>query len=104
MKLPNGKYREPDILVVLNENMKKFGVEYWTGADLVVEIVSPGGEDRDLVKNRSDYAVTGIPEYWIVDPRNHKVTVLKLNGQKYVEHGVFKKGQRATSALLKGFE
>jgi Uma2 family endonuclease len=42
-------------------------------------------------------------EYWIVDPRQEQITVLKLEGKRYVEHGVFKPGARATSVLLKGF-
>ena len=104
LKLPNGKYREPDVLFLLHENDDKLGLDYWTGADLVVEIVSPGGHERDYIEKRSDYARTGIREYWIVDPLTQKVIVFKLDGKKYVEHGVFKKGSRATSALLIGFK
>ena len=46
---------------------------YWLGADLVVEVVSPDRPERDLVDKRIDYAVrqAGIPEYWVVDPRDH---------------------------------
>ena len=45
---------------------------------LVVEVVSPGkvNEDRDYRYKRSEYAARGIPEYWIVDPGQAKVTVL----------------------------
>lgn len=45
---------------------------------LVVEVVSPGkvNEDRDYRYKRSEYAARGIPEYWIVDPTQAKVTVL----------------------------
>ena len=45
---------------------------------LVVEVVSPGkvNEDRDYRYKRSEYAARGIPEYWIVDPSQAKVTVL----------------------------
>ena len=80
------------------------GVNFWTGADLVVEIVSRGGEERDTVEKRADYAAAQIPEYWIVDPATEKILVLTLAGGKYVEHGEFVKGQRATSVLLSGFE
>jgi len=104
LKLADGKYREPDVLFLLSDNDKRYGLEFWTGADLVVEIVSPGGQARDYTEKRVLYAESGIPEYWIVDPLTAKITVLKLTGHKYIEHGVFKKGQRATSTLLKGFE
>lgn len=45
---------------------------------LVVEVVSPGkvNEDRDYRYKRSKYAARGIPEYWIVDSGQAKVTVL----------------------------
>jgi len=44
---------------------------------LVVEVVSPGQENRDYRYKRSEYAARGIAEYWIVDPVQQKVTVLE---------------------------
>jgi Uma2 family endonuclease len=54
---------------------------------LVVEVVSPGkvNEDRDYRYKRSEYAARGIPEYWIVDPSQAKVTVLTLIDGLYEE-------------------
>jgi Uma2 family endonuclease len=54
---------------------------------LVVEVVSPGkvNEDRDYRYKRSEYAARGIPEYWIVDPSQAKVTVLTLVDGLYEE-------------------
>jgi Uma2 family endonuclease len=104
VKLTGGKFREPDILFVLTEHLNWIGEKYWLGADLVMEVVSPGGRKRDLVDKRVDYAAAGISEYWIVDPKMECITVLKLAGKKYVEHGVFKRGERATSVLLNGFD
>ena len=104
IKVADEKYREPDILLLLNQRDLRMGVNFWTGADLVVEIVSRGGEERDTVEKRADYAAAQIPEYWIVDPATEKILVLTLKGERYVEHGEFVKGQRATSVLLSGFE
>ncbi len=103
MKTTNGKYREPDVLFLFNEHAGMFANDYWTGADIAVEIVSPGGEKRDWIDKRADYAATGIAEYWIIEPKAKTITVLKLVGTEYVEHGVFKKSERVTSALLSGF-
>lgn len=44
---------------------------------LVVEVVSPGQENRDYRYKRSEYAARGIAEYWIVDPMQQQVTVLE---------------------------
>ncbi|MEM6502746.1 MAG: Uma2 family endonuclease [Cyanobacteria bacterium P01_C01_bin.89] len=47
--------------------------------DVVIEIVSPGKEnrDRDYRYKRSEYATCRIPEYWIIDPEKQKVSVLQ---------------------------
>ena len=97
------KFREPDLLLVLDRRDPRRQNRYWLGADLVVEIVSPDKPERDLVDKRFDYAEAGIPEYWIVNPLNQTVTVLSLEGDEYMEHGVFVRGARADSALLPGF-
>jgi len=55
------------------------------------------------VTKRREYALARIPEYWIVDPAEEKVTVLKLRGTRYVIHGKFGIDDLATSAALKGF-
>jgi hypothetical protein len=39
-----------------------------------------------------------------VDPQLSQITVLRLDGERYVVHGEFKQGERATSALVGGFE
>ena len=72
-------------------------------ADLVVEIVSPDDVERDTVIKRADYAAAGIPEYWIVHPAEGMISVLRLAGDAYVVHGVFHRGDTATSSLLQGF-
>jgi Uma2 family endonuclease len=45
---------------------------------LVVEVVSPDNPARDYRHKRSEYAVRGIPEYWIIDPAQKKVAILIL--------------------------
>lgn len=105
IKLWEEKYREPDIVYMSAQNIARRGEDCWLGADLVMEVVSEGDEnrERDLVKKREDYAKGGIPEYWIVDPQQQTITVLKLDGDTYAIHGGFKIGATATSALLRGF-
>lgn len=106
VRLWKGQMREPDILFMLTEHLDRCGQRYWEGADLAMEIVSDGAENRtrDLKSKRTEYARAGISEYWIIDPRQQQITVLRLRGKKYVTHGTFGLGERATSVLLKGFE
>ena len=103
VKLGQGHFREPDVLFVSND--KTLTEQFADGADLVVEIVSPGKEhrERDLIHKRAEYAAAGIPEYWIVDPETTTITVLTLDGDAYRVHGEFQPGQTASSVLLNGF-
>lgn len=103
MRVREGKFRDPDLLLLRDRADPRNRDRYWLGADLVVEVVSPDDPDRDLVVKRRDYAEANVPEYWIVDPRSETITVLVLTGGRYVEHGVFARGDTATSRLLDGF-
>ena len=103
MRIREGKYREPDLLLLRDRSDPRCQDRYWLGADFVAEVVSPDDPDRDLVEKRADYAEARIPEYWIVDPSDETITVLVLDGDAYVEHGVHARGDKAASPLLDGF-
>lgn len=93
-------FREPDLLLVRSADDPRRGNNYWEGADLVVEIVSPDDPKRDYVRKREDYAHAGVLEYWIVDPQADAIIVLQLNETTYSEHGMFGRGTLAHSALF----
>jgi Uma2 family endonuclease len=99
-----GKFREPDIVFMLHEHRDRRGEQFWLGADLVVEVVSPESRRRDSERKKREYAQAAIPEYWLVDPEQQTVTVFTLVKSDYVIHGVFRPGEQATSRLLPGFQ
>ncbi len=105
VRLADGKFREPDIVFMLREHCDRAGEEYFDGADLVMEVVGKGSKnrERDLVKKRRDYAAAAIPEYWIVDPQEKRISVLRLQRNRYLAAGSYGPGQIASSVLLKGF-
>jgi len=78
---------EPDILYVAQKNKERLhsgGVE--GPPDLAIEIVSPESVERDYDKKRRQYQRFKIPEYWIIDEHERKVTLLRLDGRgKYRE-------------------
>ncbi len=102
VQLAPGRFREPDVAFLTHANSHRKGEDFWTGADLVTEVVSGGAEDqaRDHVIKRREYAEAGIPEYWIVDPFEATLTILVLGGTVYRELGVFGRGAQATSPTL----
>ena len=103
MRVRDGKFREPDLLLLCDANDSRRRNDFWRGADLVMEVVSPDDPDRDIRIKPLDYAEARIPEYWIVNPMDETVTVLVLTDDAYAEHGRFSRGQRADSVLLDGF-
>lgn len=103
VRLPQGNFREPDVVFMQAEHSSQIGEDYWEGADLVMEVVSEDNRAHDLVTKRSEYAVAGIPEYWIVDYRDRKITVLTLRDGNYDVHVEATEGQKADSVLLPGF-
>ncbi|ELS03419.1 hypothetical protein Xen7305DRAFT_00031430 [Xenococcus sp. PCC 7305] len=66
---------------------------------LAVEIVSPESIKRDYRYKRSEYAALEIPEYWIVDPQENKVTVLLLDEGLY-EETVFTEEEKIISVTF----
>lgn len=103
LRIRDGKFREPDLLLLRDAGDPRRRNDCWRGADLVMEVVSPDDPDRDIRVKRRDYAEARIPEYWIVNPMDETISVLTLAGGRYVEHGVFRRGQEARSACLDGF-
>ena len=106
VRLWKGVFREPDIVFVATAHGRNLGEKFSTGADLVMEVVSDDEKSRhrDLVTKRREYALARIPEYWIIDPMEQRVTVLKLRGTRYVIHGKYGLDDCARSVILKGFE
>lgn len=104
IRLRRNKYREPDVIFLARERADRIGETYAEGADLVMEVVSEDDPARDLETKRAEYAEAGIPEYWIIDPREGRILVLTLEpgAPAYSEHGVFTRGSQATSRLLPG--
>jgi len=107
VRLWRGKFREPALVFMGKEHGNRIHEQFWNGADLAMEVVSGEGEDedrrRDLVLKRREYARAKIGEYWMIDPREQRITVLRLAGKTYAVYGQFAKGEKATSALLPGF-
>jgi len=105
VRLWSGKMREPDVLFLRREHFDKRQGNFWAGADLVMEVISPSDPGRDKITKRHEYAKAGIPEYWLVDPSEKTVTVLSLpeGAEEYAVHGVFGTGESAQSASLPGF-
>jgi Uma2 family endonuclease len=106
VRLFRGQIREPDILFFEKWRIVDAETRPLDGADLVMEIPSPGAKnrERDFKIKRREYAKAKISEYWIIDIKKKTITVLTLSGKTYKVHGVFKSSDQAASKLLKGLK
>jgi Uma2 family endonuclease len=95
--------RRPDLMVVLKEGSRlRVGTHGEGAPDLIVEIVSPGQERRDLVEKRDLYERCGVREYWVVDCSKRRIhQFLPDQDGRYVESLIAKGALR--SRVLKGF-
>src|SRR6266516_3146597 len=100
----------PDLAFVRNERWDEVVTgEKFTGAlDLVVEIPSPGTQNRqrDLVGEALPlrYGKYGVKEYWIVDSQNQSVLIFRLREQTLEELVTLVDDQALASPLLPGFQ
>ena len=68
-RLGNG--REPDVLFIRSDHLERMGQSHLRGpADIAVEVVSKDSVKRDREEKFAEYAADGVPEYWIIDPRD----------------------------------
>ena len=105
MRLPlSNRVREPDLLVVLKENLERIKENYLDGpADLVGEIVSEESMLRDRGTKFAEYELDGVREYWVIDPERKQADFFVLGeGGRYERRLPDKKGFYH-STVLKGF-
>lgn len=78
--------RHPDQAVYLTPPPDD-GSKLWTrwAPDLVVEVVSAGGQERDFTEKREEYLKAGVREYWILDPATRVLYALRRAGDVWDE-------------------
>lgn len=77
---------EPDIGFVCKKRLHLVKKGFIAGPpDASFEIVSPESIDRDYVNKRNQYEKYGVREYWIIDPLEETITLLRLKRGKYQE-------------------
>jgi Uma2 family endonuclease len=98
----------PDLAFVRNERWDEVvtGERFTRAVDLVIEILSPGEEnrERDLTFKRQLYAKYGVQEYWIVDSENQCVLTYRLQGNILEEIAKLSVEDEITTPLLPRFE
>lgn len=106
LRTREGSTRLPDLKVILREHEERITDRRLVGAaDVVFEIISPDSVNRDRHIKRDEYETAGIPEYWVIDPREGKESVELFvldNDRRYVSMRPDAEG-RYRSTVVPGF-
>lgn len=91
---------EPDIAFVRTKNLHRVKRGHVKGPpDLAIEIVSPDSIERDYEKKREQYRRAGVPEYWIVDEMEQRITLLRRTASRAYREVKPRKGVLHSQAL-----
>ena len=78
--LPNGNLRSPDVSFIKNEKLPGGKAPETFGEiipDLVVEVLSPSDNMRQVADKIGEFLECGVPLVWLVDPKARTVTVYR---------------------------
>jgi Uma2 family endonuclease len=98
--LPTGDIVQPDLIAIAMRNLGIVKDWIYGVPELLIEVLSPDGAERDRIVKKLLYARNGVPEYWIVDDEANAVEVFKLAGDRYEPLGYFERGDVIQSAVF----
>jgi Uma2 family endonuclease len=93
---------QPDVCVICDPS--KIDSKGCLGApDIVVEILSPSNNEKELKNKYELYEQSGVKEYWVIFPTDEIVIIYSLENGKFVGSRPLGRGHEITSAILPGF-
>ena len=102
-RLAEDLVRIPDVAFFRKDHLGKIKPTFSDGgADLVIEVVSPGSRGQDRGDKFYEYEAAGIEEYWIVDPARRRAEFYRLRDGAYEPVTPDAEG-RVHSSTLAGF-
>jgi Uma2 family endonuclease len=106
VKGPNS-WLEPD-LFYLRADTKALSdpkyPQYFSTADLVIEVISPSSAIYDRNTKADTYAALGVKELWLVDEVSGIIELRTLEGEQYGASIVFERDDYLKSTVLPGFQ
>lgn len=92
--LPGATPVQPDLFFVASDQRNLLNPKVVTGAPrLIVEILSPSNARHDRVTKLNLYARADVPHYWMLDPQERSLEILKLVGGNYTVLAALESGQ-----------
>ncbi len=94
---------QPDVLVAcdLENNVTENG-RYMGTPTLIIEILSESTRSKDLIDKLNTFMLSGVEEYWIIDPKQESIMVYGFNNYEIDKFKTFEKGDMARSFVFNG--
>lgn len=93
---------QPDVCVICDKS--KLDHAGCIGApDLIVEILSPGNNQKELQNKYEVYQESGVEEYWILHPSEQTLLIYSLDKGSFVPSRLFTSGDKVGSPIIPGF-
>ncbi len=94
---------QPDLFVIcdLEGNLNAKG-RYLGTPTLVLEILSTSTRSKDMVDKLNTYMLSGVQEYWVVDPKQRHVMVYRFDERTIEDLMVYKSGETIASGHFEG--
>ncbi len=93
---------QPDICVICDKS-KLDDLGCIGAPDLILEILSPGNNKKELKNKYEVYEESGVKEYWIIQPYELTLLIYTLTEGKYVPSKLFTVGDIVESKCISGF-
>lgn len=86
-RLPDLMVLSEELALILGETNRGTIALEMPPPELIIEVASPGktNEERDYRFKRSEYAARAVPEYWVINLAERKITVYTLVAGYYEE-------------------
>ncbi len=96
---------QPDLLIACDlDNAVNEKGRYMGTPTLCIEILSKSTRSKDMVDKLNTYMLSGVKEFWIVDPKKHSVLVYAFKDFQIDEYMTYKPGDTLVSYFFDGLE
>ncbi|PKM88912.1 MAG: prevent-host-death protein [Firmicutes bacterium HGW-Firmicutes-12] len=96
---------QPDLLMACDlEDSVNEKDRYMGTPSLCIEILSKSTRSKDMVDKLNTYMLSGVREFWIVDPNKYSVLVYGFKDFEIDEYTTYKLGDTLVSCFFEGLE
>jgi len=96
---------QPDLIIVCDheETVNERG-RYMGTPSLCIEILSKSTRSKDMIDKLNTFMLSGVKEFWVVDPKQRTVLVYSFEDYKMKEYATYRADETVRSFFFEGLE